>query len=68
MPTDGSTLKMAEKRVKLSNKTTFFQHGLFTCVHKYYTVDEWKAFAADNPDVLQNVAASSGIADHDFVR
>ncbi|XP_066141000.1 GMP reductase 1-like [Euwallacea fornicatus] len=44
------------------------KHGLFTCLHKYYTVDQWKAFADENPDVLKNVAASSGTGDADFNR
>lgn len=26
---------------------------MFTTVHKHYTVEEWKAFAAENPDVLK---------------
>ncbi|XP_049821860.1 GMP reductase 1-like [Aethina tumida] len=44
------------------------KHGLFTCVHKYYSLDEWRRFASDNPDCLQNVAASSGMSDPDFQR
>lgn len=37
-------------------------------MHKYYTVEEWKQFADENPDCLKNLAASSGIADVDFIR
>lgn len=37
-------------------------------MHKYYTVEEWKTFANENPDCLKNVAASSGIAESDFSR
>lgn len=37
-------------------------------MHKYYTVDEWKTFATENPDCLKNVAASSGSAESDFAR
>ncbi|CAH1128219.1 unnamed protein product [Ceutorhynchus assimilis] len=44
------------------------KHDLFTCVHKYYTADEWKKFAEQNPDVLRNVAASSGMSENDFNR
>lgn len=44
------------------------KHGLFTCIHKYYSIDEWKKFAAENPDVLPNIAASSGMAENDFNR
>lgn len=35
-------------------------------MHKYYTLEEWKTFAAEFPDVLPFVAASSGTADGDF--
>lgn len=42
------------------------KHGLFTCMHKHYSVDEWAAFAAAHPDVLQNVAVSIGTGDRDF--
>ncbi|KAJ8944939.1 hypothetical protein NQ318_013087 [Aromia moschata] len=44
------------------------KHGLFTCMHKYYTVEEWKKFAEENPECLKNIAASSGIAENDFTR
>lgn len=44
------------------------KNGLFTCIHKYYTVDEWRNFASENPDCLQNIAASSGMSDADFVK
>lgn len=37
-------------------------------MHKYYTVEDWKNFASENPNCLKNVAASSGIADSDFTR
>ncbi|XP_062993439.1 GMP reductase 2 isoform X1 [Elgaria multicarinata webbii] len=40
--------------------------SLFTAVHKHYSLDEWKEFAAHNPDCLQNVAASSGTGPSDF--
>nr|CAH7717399.1 unnamed protein product [Callosobruchus chinensis] len=44
------------------------KHGLFTCVHKYYSVEEWKSFAAEHPECLQHMAASSGSAETDFER
>ncbi|GBP55959.1 GMP reductase 2 [Eumeta japonica] len=44
------------------------RHGLFTCMHKYYSVEDWKAFAQENPDCLPQMAASSGTADADFAR
>lgn len=44
------------------------KHRCYTCIHKYYSVDEWKSFAASNSDILPYVAASSGTADGDFER
>ncbi|KAL1115114.1 hypothetical protein AAG570_007145 [Ranatra chinensis] len=44
------------------------KHGLFTTVHKYYTVDDWVAFAREAPPsvVAQNIAVSSGSSDADY--
>lgn len=44
------------------------KHGLFTTIHKYYSVDDWKKFADENPDCLANIAASSGSSETDFAR
>ncbi|KAJ8672682.1 hypothetical protein QAD02_003942 [Eretmocerus hayati] len=44
------------------------KHGLFTTIHKYYSVDEWRDFAVKNPDCLGNMAASSGTGNEDFER
>ncbi|XP_011315516.1 GMP reductase 1-like [Fopius arisanus] len=44
------------------------KHGLFTTVHKYYSAEEWKEFAKENPDCLGNVAATSGTSAGDFER
>ena len=44
----------------------FLQHDTFVCIHKHYTVDEWVAFAKENPDCIKNVAVSSGTSDADF--
>ncbi|KAK9873876.1 hypothetical protein WA026_002231 [Henosepilachna vigintioctopunctata] len=44
------------------------KHGLFTCAHKYYSADDWKIFADENPECLPNVAASAGMAESDFQR
>ena len=43
-------------------------HKCHTCIHKYYTVDEWKSFADANKETLPFVAASSGTAEGDFER
>jgi len=44
------------------------EHKCYTCVHKYYSVEDWKEFAASNKAVLPFVAASSGTAEGDFER
>ncbi|XP_015521067.1 GMP reductase 1-like [Neodiprion pinetum] len=44
------------------------QHGIFTTVHKYYTAEEWKDFAARNPGCINNIAVSSGTGQEDFER
>merc|ERR1712141_207454 len=43
-------------------------HKCHTCIHKYYTVDEWKNFADANKETLPFIAASSGTAEGDFER
>ncbi|XP_069817767.1 GMP reductase 2 [Dendropsophus ebraccatus] len=40
--------------------------SLFTAIHKHYSVEEWKKFAATSPECLDNVAASSGTGQSDF--
>ena len=57
-----------ERRTTCNVFYWLFQHGLFTTMHKYYTLDEWKAFAVQNPDCLKNMAASSGTGNEDFER
>ena len=37
------------------------QHKCYTCIHKYYSVDQWREFAASNKDIMPYLAASSGI-------
>ncbi|XP_075425153.1 GMP reductase 2 [Ascaphus truei] len=39
---------------------------LFTAIHKHYTAQEWKDFAASDPDCLEHVAVSSGTGQSDF--
>jgi len=39
-----------------------------TTVHKHYSVDQWKTFAAENQQVLPFVAISSGIGERDSVK
>ena len=26
----------------------FAEHGMFVCIHKHYSIDEWKTFAKNN--------------------
>ncbi|PIK33721.1 putative GMP reductase 2-like, partial [Apostichopus japonicus] len=41
-------------------------HCLFTCIHKHYSTEAWREFADNNPDIVSNVAVSSGIGQNDF--
>jgi len=47
---------------------TLSQHGCFTCMHKFYSVEQWKQFALEAPEALKYVAASSGTGDGDWER
>ncbi|XP_066944475.1 GMP reductase 2-like isoform X1 [Macrobrachium rosenbergii] len=47
---------------------TLAKHKCFTTVHKHYSIEEWKQFGENNPDVLEFVAASSGISASDWER
>ncbi len=44
------------------------KHNCYTCIHKYYDIDDWKAFAKSDPDALPYVACSAGTAEGDFKR
>lgn len=60
----------------------FHEHNLFVCMHKHYSygrislficdltrhfsVEQWVQFAKNNPEVIKNVAVSSGTSDNDF--
>jgi GMP reductase len=46
----------------------FLKHQLFTAIDKHQTVEDWKKFAVENPDLLKQVAVSSGISEQDAVR
>jgi len=47
---------------------TLAKHGCFTCIHKFYSVEDWKLFAEENPEAVKHVAASSGTGQGDFER
>ncbi|XP_048475205.1 GMP reductase 2-like isoform X2 [Rhincodon typus] len=53
-------------RPKRSTLKTRSEFSLFTAVHKHYTLEEWKEFAINNPDCLQNVAVSAGTGSSDL--
>lgn len=54
------TFKMANA---LSNK------GLFTAIHKHYSIDEWKKFALNATEqVSNNIAISTGISEKDSAK
>ena len=42
------------------------KYQVLVCIHKHYTLEEWKAFGNKNADVLQYVAVSSGTSDADL--
>ena len=42
------------------------RHNCMVAVHKHYTTDEWREFAAKNPHVLAHVAASAGTSKADM--
>ncbi|XP_046738243.1 GMP reductase 2-like [Diprion similis] len=44
------------------------KHGLFTAIHEYHSVEEWKTFAASSPECLRNVSVCMGIGPGDFQR
>lgn len=48
--------------------TALHGHNLFTAIHKHTSLEEWLAFAAANPEVLESVALSTGIGEQDQIR
>lgn len=48
--------------------TALSQHDLFTTIHKHYSLDQWLEFAKENPNVIKNVAVSTGIGQQDQER
>jgi len=49
-----------------------YKHNLFTCIHKYYSLDDWKLFRdaisiSDTPETIyEYIAVSSGSKEEDF--
>ena len=46
------------------------QHNIFTCVHKHYSVEEWKTFrdSLTNDDIYHLFSVSCGIRDEDILK
>mmetsp|Transcript_17132 Transcript_17132/g.20757 ORF Transcript_17132/g.20757 Transcript_17132/m.20757 type:complete len:368 (-) Transcript_17132:89-1192(-) len=42
------------------------EHKILVCIHKHYSVEQWKEFGANNKDVLPYVAISTGTSDTDL--
>ena len=40
--------------------------GLFTCMHKHYTVDDWQQFTQTHPEAVANVAITTGTSQSDY--
>lgn len=46
----------------------FAQHKMITCLHKHYSVEDWKTWGDLHPDVLPFIAASAGTSEDDFTK
>lgn len=44
----------------------FAPYKMLVAIHKYYSLEEWREFAEDHPDVLPHVIVSGGISEEDF--
>ncbi|XP_074644572.1 GMP reductase 2-like [Tubulanus polymorphus] len=42
------------------------KYDIFTTIHKHYSIEAWKEFAKQNPEIIKNIAASSGTAKGDM--
>jgi len=54
--------------------TAVHNHKIFTCIHKYYTIEEWKSFrdllsiTDISPSIYNYMAVSSGSKEEDLER
>jgi GMP reductase len=46
--------------------TEMAKHHCIVAIHKHYTVDEWKQFAAEQPQAVPYVAVSAGTSANDM--
>jgi len=44
------------------------KHGILVAIHKHYTVEEWRSFADESPEVLPFVCVSAGTSEADMVK
>lgn len=44
----------------------FAEYDCMVAIHKHYSIDEWKNFVSDHPDVAKNVMVSSGSSKADL--
>ena len=44
----------------------FAKNKMIVCLHKHYSVDQWKQFISKNTDVLEYIAVSAGTSDSDI--
>ena len=56
MDTTG-TFEMAQQMAK---------HKCITCIHKHYSLDQWKNFITNNHNIMDYFAVSIGVRDHDI--
>lgn len=54
------------RKAFLHSKWLLFQHGCHTCIHKYYSLEEWQQFARESPETLPYTACSSGTGAGDY--
>ncbi|CAE1239305.1 E1.7.1.7 [Acanthosepion pharaonis] len=60
MASNMDTVGTFEMAIQLS------KHGVFTVIHKHYSLEAWKEFATKNPETVNNIAVSSGMAGGDL--
>lgn len=48
--------------------TAFEKHHMMVAIHKFYSPNEWKQFAHNNPQAMQSIFVSSGSGDKDLTQ
>ena len=44
----------------------FSENKMIVCLHKHYTVEEWRKFISESPHLLEYIAVSAGTSDNDI--